>query len=103
MIYCFDIDGTLCNDTGGDYLKAEPRPEVISRLNELFDQGHTIIIHTARGATTGIDWRKTTEEQLKLWNVKYHHLVMGRPGADIYIDDKCVNVSEFIKDVAEGR
>ena len=97
MIYCFDIDGTICNNTKGDYPKAAPRPEVISKLNELYKSGHTIILHTARGATTGIDWSKLTEDQLKAWNVKYHRLVMGRPGADIYIDDKCLHVSEFVK------
>ena len=97
MIYCFDIDGTICNDTKGSYPEATPRPEVISKLNELYDAGHTIILHTARGATTGIDWRKLTEEQMKTWNVKYHRLVMGRPGADVYIDDKCLHVIDFVE------
>ena len=99
MIYCFDIDGTLCNDTQGNYPEATPRPEVISKLNEFYDAGHTIILHTARGFTTGIDWLKLTEEQLKVWNVKYHRLIMGRPGADVYVDDKCIHVADFIQGV----
>ena len=99
MIYCFDIDGTLCNDTRGDYDKATPLVEVISRLNELYDAGHTIILYSARGATTGVDWLKLTEDQLKAWNVKYHRLVMGKPGADVYIDDKCIHVSDFINGI----
>lgn len=97
MIYCFDIDGTICNDTGGDYPEAEPRLDVIAKLNKLYDAGHTIILHTARGATTGIDWLKFTKDQLKSWNVRYHRLVMGRPGADVYVDDKCVHVSEWMQ------
>lgn len=97
MIYCFDIDGTLCNDTHGDYLWATPNLEVISKLNKLFDDGHTIIFHTARGATAGIDWFELTKKQLKSWNVKYHRLVMSRPGADVYIDDKTIDVKEFLK------
>ena len=98
MTYCFDIDGTICNDTPNhDYRKATPRLEVILKLNELYDAGHTVILHTARGASTGIDWLKVTEQQLKAWNVKYHRLIMGRPGADIYVDDKCMRVSEFIQ------
>ncbi|MBI4284065.1 MAG: HAD hydrolase family protein [Chloroflexi bacterium] len=97
MIYCFDIDGTLCNDSGGNYPEATPRPEVIAKLNKLYAAGHTIIIHTARGATSGIDWLKLTEEQLKTWQVHYHRLVMGRPGADVYIDDKTIPVSEWLR------
>ncbi|MFC2071649.1 hypothetical protein ACFLUU_02890 [Chloroflexota bacterium] len=97
MIYCFDIDGTLCNDTQGKYPEATPRMDVILKLNKLYDAGHTIIIHTARGATTGADWRELTERQLKAWNVKYHRLVMGRPGADVYVDDKSIHVSEWLQ------
>lgn len=96
MIYCFDLDGTLCSDTGGDYANATPRPEVISKLNELYDAGHTIIVYTARGSTTGLDWRELTEAQLKSWNVKHHRLIMGKPGGDVFIDDKCIHVSDFI-------
>lgn len=105
MIYCFDIDGTLCSDTRGDYSKATPRLEVISKLNDLYDAGNTIILHTARGATTDIDWRKLTEAQLKAWNVKYHRLVMDKLGADVYIDDKSIHVSDFVRGmmVPDGR
>ncbi len=98
MIYCFDIDGTLCNDTRGNYPEAAPCLEVISKLNKLYDAGHSIILYTARGGTTGIDWLKLTEHQLKEWKVKYHRLVMGKPAADVYIDDKCIPTSEWMQD-----
>ena len=57
--------------------------------------GHTILIHTARGALTGIDWTKVTLKQLSVWGVKYHSLIMGKPFADYYIDDKAINVADF--------
>ena len=57
-------------------------------VNKLFDEGNEIIIFTARGSTTNIDWTKQTEKQLSEWNVKYHKLLLGKPYADIYIDDK---------------
>ena len=98
MIYCFDIDGVLCSDTRGEYPKAVSDKVVISKLNSLYDAGNTIILYTARGSTTGIDWRELTEKQLKGWGVKYHNLIMGRPGADVYIDDKCIKVSEWGKE-----
>ena len=105
MIYCIDVDGTICNNTEGNYPEAVPRPEVISRLNELYDAGHTIVMHTARGGTTGIDWSELTEQQLKTWNVKYHRLVLGKLAADAYIDDKCIHVSDFIEGmkIPKGR
>ena len=103
MRYCFDIDGVICNDTKGDYTKATPNLGVISRIMKLHGRGHTIILYTARGSTTGIDWLLLTEKQLKEWNVKYDELVMGKPGADIYIDDKCISVSEWLKDENSKR
>ena len=95
MIYCFDIDGTLCTNTDGDYTSAKPFPEVIDQVNRLYREGHRIVFHTARGATTGIDWRKETERQLRAWNVSYHSLHMGKPSADIYVDDKAVNFADW--------
>ena len=97
MIYCFDIDGTFCSVTPSDYPKAIPYPEVIARINELYDAGHTIYIYTARGSSTGKDWHEFTKEQLKSWNIKYHKLFMGKPGADIFVDDKSIHVSEFMQ------
>lgn len=95
MIYCFDIDGTLCANTDGDYERAEPDFRVISRVNSLYESGHKILLYTARGATTGIDWRGLTEGQLGSWGLKYHALYMGKPTADLYIDDKAINLRDW--------
>jgi ribonucleotide monophosphatase NagD (HAD superfamily) len=96
VIYCFDIDGTLCTNTEGDYESARPMAEAIARLNVLFDAKHKIILFTARGSTTGIDWRATTERQMKEWGVRYHELHLGKPTADIYIDDKAINIKDWL-------
>ncbi|TAK36821.1 MAG: hypothetical protein EPO21_01380 [Chloroflexota bacterium] len=95
MIYCFDIDGTLCSITNSDYPKAEPFPDVIAEINRLFAEGHRIVLHTARGGATGIDWRELTERQLTEWGVQYHALHMGKPSADVYVDDKAINADEW--------
>jgi len=95
VIFCIDIDGTICTNTDGDYSRAFPFPDVIFEVNRLYDAGHEIVLHTARGGTTGIDWRDETERQLKEWNMKYHRLHMGKPYADIYIDDKGLNASDW--------
>jgi len=95
MIYCFDLDGTLCNEMLGDYERSIPNMDVISKVNQLFDEGHIIKIFTGRGSKTGIDWREFTEKQLNSWGVKYHELIMGKPVADIFIDDKAVNIKDW--------
>ena len=96
-VYCFDIDGTICTNTDGDYEKAIPFGEVIEKINRLYDSGNKIIFFTGRGSTTGIDWYDLTRKQLKDWKVKYHQLIMGKPYADLYIDDKAIGPEEFCK------
>ncbi len=96
-IYCFDIDNTLCTQNGANYIEAQPIFSRIKKVNRLYAEGHKIILYTARGATTGIDWKDLTERQLRQWKVKYHELCMGKPGADIYIDDKGEKADVFFK------
>lgn len=95
--YNFDIDGTLCTNTFGKYETAEPNHERIKIINNLYDQGNIVNLFTARGTTTGIDWYEITFKQLKEWGVKFHTLSMGKPEADIYIDDKGINAYDFFK------
>ena len=95
MIYCFDIDGTLCTNTDGDYEQAVLFPEPIAQVNRLHEAGHTIYLYTARGATTGIDWRELTERQLSEWGVEYDALYFGKPTADVYVDDRAVNSAQW--------
>lgn len=97
MKYMVDIDGTICTNTSGDYKSAEPLPERIAKLNELFDAGHEIHYWTARGGTTGIDWSILMLTQLRDWGVKYTSANIGKPVYDIWIDDKAVSDVEFFK------
>jgi len=93
--YCFDLDGTLCTNTEGEYESAIPFPERISKVNALYEEGSSILIYTARGTVTGIDWRPLTEKQLAEWGVKYHELRLGKPFADVYIDDRAMSDGDF--------
>ncbi len=93
--YCFDIDGTICTDTDGDYASAKPFKSRIDHVNALYAAGHSISFFTARGSTTGIDWRALTEEQLAEWGVRYHTLIMGKPHADLFIDDKAIRADDY--------
>lgn len=96
--YCFDLDGTLCTNTEGDYEQALPFATRISRVNWLFEEGNEITIFTARGSETGIDWYKLTELQLRSWGVKYSRLILGKPFAHLYIDDRAISDTDFFYD-----
>ena len=96
--YCFDLDNTICDTKDGSYITAEPIPERIKKINDLYDAGHVVIIDTARGTMTGINWKAFTVKQLKDWGVKYHMLrVMDKIYADYYIDDCAINSEDFFK------
>ncbi len=99
MKYCFDIDGTICTNTNGDYGKAQPLTNRIKIVNNLFDEGHQIIMFTARGSTTNFDWTDLTRQQLKEWGVNYHKLIFGKPEADIFVDDKAISDKLFFEEL----
>lgn len=90
MRYCLDLDGTLCT-VAKDYAAARPIAAAVERVRTLHAEGHRITLWTARGTTTGIDWRDLTERQLAAWGVPYHELHFGKPEADLYIDDRALN------------
>lgn len=104
MIYCFDLDGTLCTNTEGNYEKAKPYKERIENVNKLFSEGNHIIIDTARGATTGLDWEELTVSQLEKWGVKYNEVRVGKKlNYDIVIDDKSMNDKDFFNEESVGN
>ncbi len=90
--YCFDIDGTICTNTDGDYESAEPYLQRIKQINSLHENNNTIILFTARGTTSGIDWTDITIKQLTEWGVNYDKLLFGKPEADFFIDDKATDL-----------
>ncbi len=106
MIYVFDIDGTICHNTNSDYESSVPMTERIKKINDLYDEGNTIIFQTARGmgrsknssAFAYAKFFELTQVQLKTWGVKYHSLFLGKPAGDIYIDDKGIKDNDFFTD-----
>ena len=111
MKYCFDLDGTICDtpirvgDNKPIYAESSPIPFMVEQVNRLFNEGHKIIIMTARGRGSGIDWTQWTTKQLDMWGVKYHELepMFHKPTADIFIDDKAINVEEWKKTRPEKK
>lgn len=92
-IVCFDIDGVIAagtvsevysDEAGWAYERCTPIKKTIALIWELHNQGVTIILHTARLKSD----RKKTEEWLFEHGVCYDELLMGKPFAHVYVDDK---------------
>lgn len=105
---CFDLDNTLVSypTIAGDYSTVKPIAHNISLLKKLRDDGHEIIIYTARrmkthGGNVGKvikDIAGITIDTLERLNIEYDELIFGKPIADIYIDDRAIN--PFINDLS---
>lgn len=96
--YCFDMDGVIAHlSPNNDYNLAKPNMEVIEKVNALYDLGNYIIIFTARGSATGIDWHQISLDQLNTWGVRHHEFRTGKPNADFYIDDKNLLITQLLK------
>lgn len=94
--FCFDIDGVIATIVpGNQYDLAKPQKSIIEAINFLYDQGHEIVLFSARGSATGIDWAETTRQQMLAWGVKYHQLLFGKPAADYYVDDKAMTIEHL--------
>lgn len=97
LTYIVDIDNTIMDTVGSDYLNSKPYLDRITIINALFDEGHKIIYWTARGGNSGIDWYDFTVKQLYWAGAKYSELRMCKPSYDLWIDDKALNSEEFFK------
>ena len=103
-IFCFDLDNTLVTypKVTGDYDTVLPINDNIKFLRSLYEDGHKIIIYTARRMRTfksdlslvKKNIEKLTISQLKKFKIPYHQLMLGKPYAHFYIDDLSINSYE---------
>lgn len=106
--YIFDLDDTLCyrHNTTDDYFDSIPYVERIKEVNELYDNGHTVKVYTARRMTKDsadvhliyFKMFEKVKKQLDDFGLKYHQLILGKPSYDIWVDDKAINDKEFFKE-----
>jgi len=100
----FDIDDTICNNKNRDYENAIPFKDVIRKINKLHKQGAKITLYTSRGMVScNGDLEKIIKKNkaiLEKWleknKVEYDELMFGKPLGDMYIDDKAINVKDFL-------
>jgi capsule biosynthesis phosphatase len=96
MRICCDLDGTICNMklshmTYNDVIPMEGAVESLRRWRQ---EGHYIILQTARHMKTydSNEGKVLANlgylyEWLSKWNIEYDELYIGKPYADVYIDD----------------
>jgi capsule biosynthesis phosphatase len=99
--FCFDLDNTLVTapQVPGDYTTCLPIPENIEMAQALHQQGHYIIVNTARRMRTHkgnpnaviADIGLLTLEQLKKYAIPHDEVSFGKPWAQFYIDDLAVD------------
>lgn len=95
MKFVVDIDDTLLYSekySKTKYKIHSSNYNLIRKLNNLYREGNEIILWTGR------HWNdlELTIKQLKKYKIKYHTLIMGKPVADYYIDDKAVLPKKFL-------
>jgi len=113
MIHTFiiDVDDTLLttplNEDGKyDYEKSTPITASVERIRSLKQDGHQIILFTARGMRTfNGDLKKIKKEHeerligwLKQNEVPYDSLVFGKPWGPnpIYVDNRNLSLHSFV-------
>jgi len=73
-----------------ELLEVMPDEEMLEKINKLYKQGHKIIYHTARHP----DYYGQTYAWLVENGAYFTDLEMGKLTADVYIDDKALNVDD---------
>jgi hypothetical protein len=101
MTFVIDLDDCLLKyddieykNIMSKYSHAKPDQKEIDKVNNYYNNGHTIIIHTGR------NWDKygLTKKQLLEFNISHDTLVMGKPQG-FYIDpDSYKSMEEFDND-----
>lgn len=96
--FVFDIDGVIAQfDSELDYEHAKPNDKMVQVIQKLYEAGNYIVLHTARGYVTGVDWREVTEKQMERFGLPYHELHFGKPNADYYVDDKMMDMEKLLQ------
>jgi len=93
-----DLDGVLCTEERTfERSLARPIPGAREALQKLRDAGHTIIIYTAR------NWPeyRMTKKWLDDHGFVYDAIQMGKPVADVWIDDRALPFTNWEQTLAQ--
>lgn len=99
----FDVDDTILTTENRDYANSKPKEEVVRGLRALKEAGWYIILQTARGMgrsngnieSVRVQVTGEIEEFCTKYDVPFDELLLGKPWAAFYIDDKALRPEEF--------
>jgi len=95
-LFAVDMDGVLCKGEFWGEEEPEPQIKVIEYFNSLYKKGGHIIIYTARNPKLYPE----TQNWLDKYGVMYHGIAMMKKiGADVYVDDKALNLEDVIENL----
>lgn len=89
-----DIDGFLLEEKPTfERILARPLKGAVELIKELYEKEYTVILWTARG------WAEyeMTKKQLNDYDIYYSVLLMGKPIALVYADDRSVKTIDELR------
>lgn len=91
-VIAVDLDGVLCEGEFWGAGECKPIQEMIDKVTGWYQKGAHIIIYTARQPK----YFALTQAWLMKNCVPFHGITMQmKPGADVYIDDKALHISDI--------
>ena len=112
MKICIDLDGVICElrKPGQTYAEVQPLSGAVEKIRSLKEDGHYIIIYTARhwktcNGNVGLILARqglTTLQWLERHDIPYDEIHFSKPYADVYIDDGAVRFVSWDKIKADG-
>ena len=105
----FDVDDTILFTENRDYSNSRPNDDVVKGMRDLKQAGWRIILQTARGMGRSGNNIETVREDVMSeivnsctkHNIPYDEIILGKPWAAWYVDDKALTPEEFVKKCAE--
>lgn len=98
MTLLIDLDGVVCSEEQTfERSLAKPIPGAREALLALREHGHTLVIYSARS------WSefRMTKKWLEDHGIPFDSLLLGKPVADLFIDDRAVHFTEW-SEVLQG-
>ena len=104
-----DVDDTILFTENRDYENSRPNEPVVEGLRRLKEKGWKIILMSARGMGRSNGDIETVSEEVTAeiqrfvdkYDVPCDDIILGKPWASYYIDDKAIRPDEFVEKIDE--
>lgn len=97
MVIAVDFDETLCapREYVSQYRMGKPTDGAILAMRRLQDEGHTLIIFTARNVQIPAAY-KAVEDWLIYFKIPFHGITnIKRPEFEVYLDDRAIHFDNW--------